>query len=147
MSQVNQAVMLVLLSLLVSCPLAAAPQKDCYDTAKSQGELTECSKADFIKADAQMNQAYEQLRRRYASDQNEIKPITSAQSAWLSFRDAQVEASFPKSLVNQFGSVFDMCRYIELTRLTKQRIEDLRRMLDRQEGDVCLPLAPGDASR
>ena len=65
--------------------------------------------------------------------------LRNAQRAWLTFRDAELEAKFPfEDKQYHYGSVYPMCANLFLARRTQERIKHLREWLDgTEEGDTC----------
>jgi uncharacterized protein YecT (DUF1311 family) len=107
--------------------------------AQTQGGLDEQACGQFHKADVALNETYSKILKEYANDQQFIAKLKTAQRAWLAFRDAELEALYPKDNKQaEYGTVYPMCHCSELQFLTEQRIKQLKRWLDgTQEGDVC----------
>ncbi len=126
-------------------PLLAAHQKpqqktfvDCDKTAQTQADLTECSSTDYKAADDELDATYQRLLQKAAADRVALQQITSAQKAWIAFRDAQIAALYPaEDKQKEYGTVFPMCANLALADLTRQRTKMLRQMSNRVEGDVC----------
>jgi uncharacterized protein YecT (DUF1311 family) len=121
---------LACLALLSSFPSTSHGQ--------SQRNLNARASGAFHRADSTLNVVYDQLVTRYRADSTALRRLRAAQRAWLTFRDAQVDASFP-ALDQQkaYGSVLPMCVAYLMAELTQARIAQLRRALRTQEGDVC----------
>jgi len=117
---------------------AVALQGDpCHDP-QTQSELNGCEFEHLKKADADLNQAYKQLLAKYRSDTEFVKRLKLAQRAWLNFRDADMDSFYyQKDKLGAYGSVYPMCRAINMTQLTVERTKELRYMLEYNEGDVC----------
>lgn len=117
------------------------PQTDpCFTKATTQAEITACAGQAFDKADAELNLVYQQLLKKYAAHKNLIKKLKLAQEAWLKFRDAHIESLYPNPDEDQLraeGTVYPMCKAMEMTRLTVERTRTLKNMLNPKEGDVC----------
>jgi uncharacterized protein YecT (DUF1311 family) len=132
----------LLLSLIFIIPVSLLAQErsvsadPCLEKASSQAELNTCASDAFSKADAELNQVYQQLLKKYAGDNALLRRLRLAQQAWLRFRDADVNALYPEPQTGQ-GSVNPMCRAMEMARLTIERTEELKRLLNPREGDVC----------
>jgi uncharacterized protein YecT (DUF1311 family) len=118
---------------------ASAGSDKCMDNATSQASMNECASNNYGAADKELNQVYQQVLAKYASDKVFIAKLRAAQKAWLAYRDAELEAMFPasdKSL--EYGSVYPMCANNALEGMTRKRIEELRTWLKgTEEGDVC----------
>lgn len=119
--------LLVLLLLTVPSGVAAQTQKD----------LNAAAAASYRRSDSTLNAVYAQLLVKYRSDSVALRKLRAAERAWLVFRDAQVEASYPALAKEQYGSVYPMCVAGLLEQLTKARIEQLEAALNPHEGDVC----------
>jgi uncharacterized protein YecT (DUF1311 family) len=69
--------------------------------------------------------------------------LNRAQAAWVSYRDAHIAALWPsKDPQRTYGSVHPMCLAMERTKLTTQRVAELRLMLKAEEGEVCFGAWP-----
>jgi uncharacterized protein YecT (DUF1311 family) len=115
--------------------------------AQTQGELDEQACGQFHKADVALNETYSKILKEYAKDQQFVAKLQTAQRAWLAFRDAELEALYPKDNKQaEYGTVYPMCHCSELQFLTEARIKELKRWIDGTiEGDVCagsLRIAP-----
>ena len=106
---------------------------------QTQSELDEQSCGRARKADVAMNATYAKILKEYADDQQFVTKLKATQWAWLAFRDAELEALYPKTDKQaNYGTVYPMCRCSELQFLTENRTKELRRWLDGTiEGDVC----------
>ncbi|HET9227515.1 MAG TPA: lysozyme inhibitor LprI family protein [Thermoanaerobaculia bacterium] len=123
---------LILLCLLL--PLSA--HADCFDTATTQLEMNSCAAEKYKKADAELNQVYKAVLEEYKDDALFIEKLRAAQRAWLAYRDAEVEAKFPRR--EGEGSAVQMCIPLLQAQLTEERIKALREWLDGgEEGDIC----------
>jgi uncharacterized protein YecT (DUF1311 family) len=106
--------------------------------AQSQRAMNDRAAQRAHRADSTLNALYGQLEAKYRSDSVALRKLEAAQRAWIVFRDAQIEATYPA--VNQpkaYGSVLPMCISALLEELNKARIAQLRRALRPEEGDVC----------
>jgi uncharacterized protein YecT (DUF1311 family) len=106
---------------------------DCGD-AKNQMEMNACFCSEFKKTDAELNQVYQQVMAKYKADAAAIKRIKTAQIAWLAFRDANLESSFPAD--NHFSAA-GMCVCNLKAEMTAQRLTQLQGILNPSEGDTC----------
>jgi uncharacterized protein YecT (DUF1311 family) len=120
----------------------------CFDKAKTQKELNDCAGAEFKKADARLNEVYQQLLKRFDTDPPAAQKIRAAQRAWIAYRDAQLEADFPgANKRSEYGSVYPMCFDILSANLTRERVKILEGMLEAPEGDVCNHLLSNGAGK
>jgi uncharacterized protein YecT (DUF1311 family) len=118
----------VLAAALLLLP-AAAP-------AQSQRALDDDACAQAKAADAELNRVYKELVAGMANDAPLVDRLKVAQRAWVAFRDAQLTLLYPPDDTTQ-GSVGPMCRCRASEELTRDRVDQLKRMLTGEEGDVC----------
>jgi uncharacterized protein YecT (DUF1311 family) len=124
--------------LLFSGGILAQEPSTCFDRANSQKELNDCAGAELKRADTRLNEVYQQLLKRFDTDQPATQKIRAAQRAWITYRDAQLEADFPgENKRSEYGSVYPMCFAILSPKLTRERIKTLEEMLAAPEGEVC----------
>ena len=107
-------------------------------SATAQSDLNECAGRSSHSADAELNDVYQEILRRYASDHVFVAALSEAQRAWVTFRDSEMAAAFPETDKGAYGSVFPMCSSGLAEELTRARTKRLRVWLDGvEEGDVC----------
>jgi uncharacterized protein YecT (DUF1311 family) len=115
---------------------AAADSGEC-NPAGTQLELNACAADDFAKADKELNEAYAELLKDKGKDKVFVRKVRAAQKAWLTFRDAELEALFACEDQDPrvcWGSMYPMSYMSEKTRLTQERTQALRAILhERQE--------------
>lgn len=106
---------------------------------QTQNAMNEDACAQYKKADQALNSTYARVLKDYAKDPQFLAKLKQAQRAWLLFRDAHLEARFPKpDKQAEYGSTYPTCRCSVLTGLTEQREKELKVWADGiPEGDVC----------
>ncbi len=106
---------------------------------QTQGDLDEQACGQFHKADVALNETYSRILKEYAKDEQFIAKLKIAQKAWLAFRDAELEALYPKDNKQaEYGTVYPMCHCSEFQSLTEERTKQLKRWLGgTREGDIC----------
>ncbi|KAF1050747.1 MAG: hypothetical protein GAK43_02691 [Stenotrophomonas maltophilia] len=119
------------LTLLALAPLAWAD--DC-DNADTQSALNACTGAAYTASDAHLNQLYNDYRKRL--DAGQKKALTTAQKAWLNYRD--LSCKFETSGV-EGGSGYPMAYNNCLKAMTDHRIAELQTLADCSEGDFNCP--------
>jgi uncharacterized protein YecT (DUF1311 family) len=130
--------LLVALPLIASAPFSIAGATEACDTLhSSQADLNDCYGSAYKESDAQLNALYKQITGRLRDDTATTQLLVTAQRAWIAFRDA--ECAFSASRVSG-GSAYGMIQAICLDRLTNKRIEDFKRYLRCQEGDMDCPV-------
>jgi uncharacterized protein YecT (DUF1311 family) len=107
--------------------------------AQTQAHMDQDACARYKKADQALNATYAKMLEEYAKETQFLLKLKRAQRAWIVFRDAQVEARFPKADKHaEYGSVYPTCRCAVLGELTEQREKELKVWVDGiPEGDVC----------
>ena len=90
--------------------------------AQTQAAMNAEARADFKRADAELNKTYEAVLKKLPDDESKQK-LKQSQRAWLAFRDA--EAAFA---ADQFrgGSAAPVLRWTSMTETTEQRIKQLK---------------------
>ncbi len=112
--------------LLPPLPALLAAPADCAE-AVSTAEMRSCANARYQEADAELNRVYRQLVSGL-SEQGRAH-LKAAQQAWLVFRDKN--AAFAATAVAG-GTLAPVVETTEMTTLTQQRIEQLKRYLKEQ---------------
>jgi uncharacterized protein YecT (DUF1311 family) len=89
--------------------------------------------------EAQMNLLLDDIRRLYANQSEFLAALEAAQSAWLTFRKAHLEARYPASdKRSAYGSIYPRCYQMAYVALTQTRIAQLQQWVDGvPEGEVC----------
>jgi uncharacterized protein YecT (DUF1311 family) len=90
--------------------------------AQTQAAMNAQARAEFVKADAELNKTYEALLTKLPDVGSKDK-LKQSQRAWLAFRDA--EAAFVADQARG-GTMAPTIRYETMTELTQQRIKQLR---------------------
>jgi uncharacterized protein YecT (DUF1311 family) len=129
----------VALLLTAGAPASSAPTEAdaCNSPNSNQAQMNDCYGAAYKKSDAALNELYREIQSRLKDDQATLKLLTSAEKAWLAFRDA--ECAFSTSGVSG-GSIYPTVHAICLDELTRKRIDELKIYLKCQEGDMSCPV-------
>ncbi len=93
--------------------------------AQTQAGMNTQARAEFERADAELNKTYEALLIKLP-DAESKEMLKQSQRAWLAFRDA--EAAFAADEARG-GSMAPTIRYETMTELTQQRIKQLKTRL------------------
>ena len=109
---------------------------------QTQTQLNEDACDAYKTADQELNSLYQQVLKRYAADAGFLRAFRASQQAWLTYRDAQLEARFPTRPGEEkrvtYGSVYPTCSCTILAELTAARNQQLRVWVEGiAEGDVC----------
>lgn len=107
--------------------------------AQTQTEMNNTAYLNYKKADEQLNSVYSQILKKYKDDKVFIVKLQKAELAWIKFRDAEIEAIYPEEdKLRNYGTVYPMCVNKILTKMTQQRLKELKLWLTGiQEGEVC----------
>jgi uncharacterized protein YecT (DUF1311 family) len=132
------ATLMATLTALCAAPaLAQAPTAaECEETL-SQARMNVCAAADHAAAEAEMTAVYEQVLAQYREQDREIalddpryagaeKLLAQSQAAWAASSNDFCGA---RMLSSQGGMMGVSIRYACLSRLTRNRTEDLRLLL------------------
>ena len=119
-------------------PFAASAQAPAScGNATTQAQLNECAARGYRDADAQLNSTYGAIMARLEKGSDAATKLTSAQRAWILFRDA--ECQFVSTHVDGGSAqpmVIDMC----LEAQTRARTQALLQYLKCGEGDLSCPV-------
>ena len=116
--------------------VAHARAADC-GTEATQSAMNACADRDFRAADAALNSAYRRVAERLAKDDGAKALLTTAQRAWVGFRDAECAFSASGS---QGGSVYPLVALTCRAGLTRQRTQTLEDYLACREGELDCPV-------
>ncbi|MEO1590331.1 MAG: lysozyme inhibitor LprI family protein [Cyanobacteria bacterium J06632_22] len=98
-----------------------SPEKqDCGQLA-TQSDINTCARANYTVSDRSLNQVYQTLRSTLSSEDK--AKLTTAEQAWIEFRDAQCE--FERSRFDG-GSIAPLILSSCLEQITDLRIDELR---------------------
>jgi uncharacterized protein YecT (DUF1311 family) len=94
--------------------------------AQTQSAMNEQARRDFQRADADLNKAYQSVLAKLPTVESKQK-LREAQRAWVVSRDAEAAREAKEA---EGGSMAPSIRYETMTRLTRERINELKNMLD-----------------
>jgi uncharacterized protein YecT (DUF1311 family) len=127
----------ILLLVFTVCSLGQTKPDDCLQQ-QTQPDLNRCLGDELRAADGELNAVYHQVLSKFALNSDAVSRIKRAQRAWVAFRDAELDSLYPENAVASH-STLDTCRLLYQTELTRERTATLKKMLQRQEGDLCWP--------
>jgi uncharacterized protein YecT (DUF1311 family) len=90
--------------------------------AQTQAEMNAQARAEFVRADAELNKIYEALLKKLP-DADSKEKLKQSRRAWLAFRDAEAEFE------GRGGTMAPTLRYATKTELTEQRTKQLKAKL------------------
>jgi uncharacterized protein YecT (DUF1311 family) len=100
--------------------------------AKTQTELNECASQTAKHADAELNDVYTKLLSKISGNQTAVSKVKSAERAWVTYRDAYIEAMYPAADKQaHYGTMFPMEVDLLRSKLTHDQITALKDLLDR----------------
>ena len=119
----------------------------------TQSDMNDDASIMLKRSQAKMELALTELRVKANKSSNSpaiaLKFLQDSQDAWLKYQDLQMHLYWPSVLgqdgrepENDYGSAHPMCWSMTASDLVNNRVEDLRRMLDIEEGDVGGPAWP-----
>ncbi len=113
-------------------------QSDMNDDASTMLERSQ------VKMELALTELRAQANKISNSPEIALKFLQDSQDAWLKYQNLQMHLYWPSVLdkdgrepANDYGSVHPMCWSMTASDLVNNRVQDLRRMLDIEEGDVC----------
>lgn len=114
---------------------------------QSQTKMNQDAVSELKKVNEEMVSLYQKIVAKYSkgseADLTFVQKFEKAQSAWIAYRDAHLDAIFPSTTPNKYGSVQPLCVATVKTELTRSRITQLRQWSEGvEEGDVCLGSRP-----
>jgi uncharacterized protein YecT (DUF1311 family) len=108
----------------------SAEYRACSDKANTQSEMTACASDEAARVDAKLNTTYRALLARVASQPEALAKIKAAQRAWIAYRDAFIEATYPaKDKATEYGSIYPLDVALLRARLTQRQVAALEDML------------------
>ena len=128
MSRCYKLISCLLLLLISTSPVVAAQ----CDPSGSQLAMNQCALEDYERVDKELNQVWLQLLAKEKDNPVYIKKLRVAQRAWITFRDAETEATFACEDSNPrlcWGSMYPMLYHAVLSELTEARIQRLKQYL------------------
>jgi uncharacterized protein YecT (DUF1311 family) len=109
----------------------SAEYRACSDKANTQAEMTACAGAEAKRVDAKLNSTYRALLANVASQPEALAKIKAAERAWVAYRDAYFEATYPaKDKANEYGSIYPFELAFLRAKLTQRQVAALEDMLE-----------------
>jgi uncharacterized protein YecT (DUF1311 family)/sugar lactone lactonase YvrE/tetratricopeptide (TPR) repeat protein len=105
--------------------------------AQTQATMNAQARGEFAQADTELNKTYQSVLAKLPTAEGKQK-LKEAQRAWIASRDAEAARAAEEA---EGGSMAPTLRTEAMTRLTQQRIKELKAMLDQRTGSVPKPTA------
>lgn len=129
---------LAVVFLIASLPSLAQNSEQyrtCNAKAKTQGEMNVCASEEAARVDAQLNDVYRKLLSQAASQQEAVAKIKAAERAWITYRDAYMDAMYPaKDKQAEYGSIYPMEADLLRAKLAQQQVVALKELLQQYSG-------------
>ena len=102
----------------------------CNKKAKTQPEMNACANEEATRVDGELNDVYHELLSKAASDPEAVAKIKAAERAWITYRDAYMDAMYPaKDKPAEYGSIYPMEAALVQAKLTKRQVAALKDLL------------------
>jgi len=103
----------------------------CDEKANTQREMLVCASEEAKRVDAELNDMYRMLLKNASNDAEAINKIKKAERAWISYRDAYIEAMYPADdKQTQYGSIFPMQANLLRAKLTREHLDDVKALVE-----------------
>jgi len=123
-------VLFVSFSPFVSFAQDSGTYRACSAKANTQAEMNACASDEAARVDAKLNAAYQELLSKVASQPEALAKIKAAERAWLVYRDAYIEATYPaKDKAAEYGSMYPLDAALLRAKLTQRQIAALDDLL------------------
>ena len=126
--------LLLALSSFASFAQDSAEYRACSEKANTQAEMTACAGAEAKRVDAKLNSTYLALLAKAESQPDAVAKIKVAEKAWVAYRDAYIEATYPakdKATATEYGSIYPLDVALLRAKLTQRQVSALEDMLQR----------------
>jgi uncharacterized protein YecT (DUF1311 family) len=108
----------------------SAEYRACSDKANTQSEMTACASDEAARVDAKLKTKYRALLARVTSQPEALAKIKAAERAWIAYRDAYIEATYPaEDKAIEYGSIYPLDVNLLRAKLTRRQVAALEDML------------------
>ena len=92
--------------------------------------MTACAGAEAKRVDAKLNSTYRALLAKVESQPEAVAKIKVAERAWVIYRDAYIEATYPaKDKRTEYGSIYPLEVALLRAKLTQRQVTALKDIL------------------
>ena len=127
-----------MICLLALARGAYAQQSDPGSDKLAPSALSACEANRFTVVDKEMSTVYAQLVAKYKSNARFLQRLKQSQAIWFQYRDAQMAAVYyTENAPEEYGTGHPKCKAEEMMRLTAERTQELRKMLNPGAGNAC----------
>ena len=103
---------------------------------RDQMEANEAAGKELERADNTLNEIYNKVLIKYKDNQQFIEKFTQAELEWITFRDAELEAIFPRGGGRKnYGTRYPMAYSIARAELTWDRVKQLNQWIEDTPGN------------
>src|SRR5208283_4899210 len=88
-------VLFIVINPFPCCAQYSEQYRACEEKAKTQTQMHACANEEATGADAELNDVYRKVMSKAASQPEAVSKIESAERAWITYRDAYMEAMYP----------------------------------------------------
>jgi uncharacterized protein YecT (DUF1311 family) len=107
----------------------------CEEKATTHMEMNVCASQEAARADAQLNDIYKKLLSKVSGQPEAIAKIKAAEKAWVTYRDAYMEAMYPaKDKQFEYGSDYPMEADLLFAKLTYRQVTALKELIEQHSG-------------
>jgi len=104
------------------------------DKANTQSEMNSCANEEVLRVEAELKDLQQKLALAARKEAGAIDKIGAAARAWITYRDAYLEAMYPaKDKQAAYGSIFPMEIGLLRAKLTREQIRALSELLKQYE--------------
>jgi uncharacterized protein YecT (DUF1311 family) len=104
----------------------------CNDKANTQAEMNACASDELARADNELDEIYRRLLSKAASQPEAIAKIKAAERAWITYRDAYMDAMYPaENKQVEYGSIYPLEANLLRAELTRQQVVAMKDLLKR----------------
>ena len=112
------------------CAQDSVEYRACSDKANTQSEMTACASDEAARVDAKLKTTYRALLARVTSQPEALAKIKAAERAWIAYRDAYIEATYPaEDKATEYGSIYPLDVNLLRAKLTRRQVAALEDML------------------
>jgi uncharacterized protein YecT (DUF1311 family) len=105
------------------------PYRNCQKKAKTQSDMNACANQEAARVDASLNDVYHRLLTKVSGQKEAAAKIKAAENAWISYRDAYMEAMYPANdKKSEYGSIYPMEANLLRAKLTQRQIIALKEL-------------------
>jgi uncharacterized protein YecT (DUF1311 family) len=98
--------------------------------------MNACASDEAARVDAELNDVYRKLLSKATSPPEAPAKIKAAERAWISYRDAYLDAMYPaKDKQAEYGSIFPMEADLLRAKLTERQVTALKELLRKYSGE------------